>query len=73
MSENIRNSNVPGSKLGPAGPPFGLILGLILGLISGPISGPFWGSRDLAWLGWLGLRPCHHFTIPDSLFPTLTN
>ncbi len=42
MSENIRNSKVFGSKLGPAGGSFWARFGAHFGLIFGPILGSFW-------------------------------
>ena len=43
MSESIRNSKVSGSKLGPAGPLFGVNSGPHFGANFGPIWGSFWG------------------------------
>ena len=42
MSESIRNPNVSGSKLGPAGGPFWAHVRAIFGLILGLILGSFW-------------------------------
>ena len=44
MSENIMNSKVFGSELGPAGGSFWARFGTHFGLILGPILGSFWGS-----------------------------